>query len=771
MAGIHLRLGCVLIDWVNEARCDLMVSGISRPTKRRNMACIISFHRYTYIIMSFHLRLFPRFLVLLVLLSVIPAAIVGWVVVRINNESLQKEVQRYHVGLAQSLAKQFDERLTTVQSQLYLGIATIQNKELSWPVKYAFLQALLDSSERFGIISIVAPNGQELGKVYNPDLAPEVAANPSLISHAGKTPFKEAHRTGKSNVQVQRSESKTFAQIYLPFETPAGRNALYVKVSLNDLAETISNEQVGLTGYAFYVGKDGDLLSEPPKNKTLGEQITKDQSVVKTALAGSIGAREYRDNLGIHWIGASAPVTKLGGAIITQQQKKEAYADIVRGRRTAMAIVCIMIIIAILSASFLARSLVKPLLKISNVAQSVDIATGQFPAPVHIDSRDEIQELAQTFNRMLEKLKGYTDLQVEKLVIEQKKTQAIIFSIEDGIIMTDYQGKIQLVNHRAKQILHIDDKEQALGNALWKYLPSPDLKTALVEVLTKPDEKKAIEIKIPFAGNDRFYKLSSEQVRTPSREESLGIVTVFHDITLEKELDSMKEEFLHSITHDLRNPLTAIRGFIRLFQSGQTGTISDVQSKMLDTMEKASLRLLTMVNDILDLARLEAGKLKLHLEECSVEDVANRVLELFSPQSRNDSIKLSFEHEGDPLTPIVVDHNLIERVFTNLVGNAAKFTPSGGSIKIKILNLPDSLRCSVTDTGEGIPADYLDKVFDKFKQVEGHFKGGAGLGLTICKRIVEAHGGKIWVESEVGKGASFIFTVPKNLLLPEERAA
>jgi PAS domain S-box-containing protein len=714
--------------------------------------------------MSFHLKLFPRFLILLTLLSVIPVAIVGWIIVGINNESLQKEVQRYHMGLAESLAEKFDERLSTLQSRLYVGVATIQNTNLSWGEKYTFLQALLDSYDQFGIISVVAHNGQEVGKVYNPTNAPEVAANPSLSSHATSPFFKEMQQTGKPAIHLARVNDQTFAQIYLPFETPGGRNALYVKVSLNDLAETIANASIGETGRAAYIGQDGTVLSR-------GEDLTKDPSIVKTALTGSLGAREFADEAGARWVGASAPVQKLGGAILTQQRRSEAYADSVRGQRLAGLIVLVMILIAISAALFMARSLVKPLLTITNVARSVDISSGAFPVPVRINSRDEIQDLAQTFNSMLDKLRGYADLQVEKLIIEQKKTQAIIFSIEDGIIMTDYQGKIQLVNNRAKRILKIDEDENLLGTPLWKYLPSPDLKTALVEVLTKPDEKKSIEIKIPEGDENRFYTLSSEQVRTPSREESLGIVTVFHDITLEKELDSMKEEFLHSITHDLRNPLTAIRGFIRLFQSGQTGTINDVQVKMLDTMEKASLRLLTMVNDILDLARLEAGKLQLHLEECRIDEISNRVLELFSPQSRNNGIKLGISLEGDPLSPIVADPNLLERIFTNLVGNAAKFTPDGGSITIRITNGADALRCEVIDTGEGIPATYLDKVFDKFKQVEGHFKGGAGLGLTICKRIVEAHGGRIWVESEMGHGATFIFTLPKNLMLPGEMAA
>jgi HAMP domain-containing protein len=433
--------------------------------------------------MRLHLRLFPRFLVLLVLLSVVPTAIVGWIVVGINNESLQKEVQRYHLGLADSMSEKFDERLAAIQSQMRMGVATIQNQSLSWPIKYAFLQNLLDSYERFAVISIVAPTGEELGKVYNPD----IEKDPALVSHAGNPYYVEMKKTGRVAIDVKRLDNQTFAQLYLPFETPIGRNALFVKVSINDLAEDISSEMIGQTGFAYYVGKEGQLLSTPSQERTHGNPITKDQSVVKTALAGSLGAREFLDEFGVHWVGASAPVSKLGGAIITQQTRNEAYADSRRSTRMAFLIVVLMMIVATVAAALMARSLVRPLLTITNVAQSVDIASGQFPDPVNVNTRDEIQDLAQTFNSMLGKLKGYADLQVEKLIIEQKKTQAIIFSIEDGIIMTDYQGKIQLVNNRAKNILNMKESEDVLGTALWKYLPSPELKTALVEVLTKSD--------------------------------------------------------------------------------------------------------------------------------------------------------------------------------------------------------------------------------------------------------------------------------------------
>ena len=714
------------------------------------------------------LKLFPRFLIVLLLLTVIPVSLVGLLIVRINDDSLQKQVQRYHIELAASLANRLDERVATIQSQLFLGVTAIQNPTMSWEAKQAFLRSLLDSSEQFGIISVLTVNGQELIKVFNPVLAPDLNDNPTLITHASLAPFRTLQKSGKQVMEVSRTNGKTFAEVYLPIKTPSGTNAMYAKFSLNDIVDIISQKTIGLTGCATYVGQNGELLSVPQNPLQKNEQIINEQSIVKTALAGSLGSREFKDERGTLWVGASAPVTKLGGAIITQQKREEAYADVIRGKKTAGITVLITLLIAILAATLLTKSLVNPLLVITQIAQEVDVANGHFPDPIVVKSRDEIQELAQTFNRMLEKLKGYADLQVEKLIIEQKKTEAIIFSIEDGIIMTDYQGRIQLLSHRAKDILQIEGNAETLGQPLWKFLPTPELKTIFVDVLTKPEGKKSIEVKLPRDQKDRFYSLSSEQVRSPKNEETMGIVTVIHDITLEKELDSMKEEFLHSITHDLRNPLTAIRGFIRLFQSGQTGPLSEIQGKMFDTMEKASLRLLTMINDILDLARLEAGRMTLHLETFRLEELAGRVLELFSPQSRTNNIQLTLDLAGSTLPPLTADPNLIERVFTNLIGNASKFTPDGGSITLRLSASNDSFKCSVIDTGEGIPESYLEKVFDKFRQVEGRFKGGAGLGLTICKSIVEAHGGRIWVESEEGKGSNFILTIPRNLSLPRQ---
>jgi PAS domain S-box-containing protein len=719
--------------------------------------------------MSFHLKLFPRFLLLLVLLTVIPVAFLGHTIVNLNNESLQGEVQRYHLRLAQSLADTFDARLASLTNELRMATNAIQNPDASWEDRQKILSALIEASPHFGIIAAVATNGNEMIKAYNPQIAPEVEQNPSLLSHLQLPLFQKFKKTGLLTIHVSRANENTFAEMYIPFDTPLGKNAVYVKLSLKDLCNSIARENIGQTGFATFVGNDGEYLSTPnPALTREGHQL--DQSIIRTALSGNLGSREFTDASGTEWIGASAPVAQLGGAIITQQTKAEAYAASRKGQRQAMWFTFFTILFAFLGALLLARSLTRPLLKISKFAKSVDLASGHFPEPVALKSKDEIAELANTFNRMLEKLKGYADMQVEKLIIEQKKTEAIIFSIQDGIIMTDYQGKIKLLNRRAKEMLGLDDAAATSSEALWHFLPTPELKTACMELLTASDQKKTIEVKMTKNEQDIYYKLSAEPVRSPAKNEVLGLVTVMRDITLEKELESMKEEFLHSITHDLRNPLTAIRGFIRLFQTGQTGELTAMQTKMFETMDKASLRLTNMVNDILDLARLESNRLTLHMETVKPNDIAQRVVELFAPQTKSNGIVISAQSEAG-VNEVLVDPNLIERVFINLVGNATKFTPDGGSITIRIKSDGDFIRCSVDDTGEGIPASHLEAVFEKFKQVEGHFKGGAGLGLTICKRIVEAHHGRIWVESEIGKGSSFIFLLPKDMTKSEAKAA
>jgi len=265
----------------------------------------------------------------------------------------------------------------------------------------------------------------------------------------------------------------------------------------------------------------------------------------------------------------------------------------------------------------------------------------------------------------------------------------------------------------------------------------------------------------------KFIKTGTNIVKT-EKGKNLGVVTVLRDVTLEKEIEKMKEDFVHSITHDLRSPMTSVRGFVEVLLDGSAGKINEEQREFLKIIDASSRKLLGMINNILDVAKLETGKMKLNLTEFDTKETVERVVKIMEPQAVKSGVKLSSQG-FDSFPMIRADSDLMERVIMNLVSNVIKFTPSEGRVDIIGQDLPDRIQIAVVDTGQGIPPDYLEKVFDKFQQVEtGGEKRGSGLGLTIAKYGVEAHLGKIWVESEIGKGSRFSFWLPKNLVKNEK---
>jgi len=492
-------------------------------------------------------------------------------------------------------------------------------------------------------------------------------------------------------------------------------------------------------------------------------------SLVDAALLGQTAAQKYEDSLNRKLVGAAAPVgSGLSIAIITQQDQAEAFAASRRSKKRAIFMIILSAFAAAGVAYWAAQRASKPILTIIKAAQAVDLDRGHYPEPVQVYTGDELQELADTFNVMTEKLKIYAAFQVERLLVEKTKTEAIIFSIADGIIMTDYRGNIQLFNNKAREILNVhDDPELILGKALTEFLPSDQIRKTFNQISKAPESDLRLEFDMSTENTDRNFQITAEPVRSRGKGEELGVVTVIHDITLERQLDNMKDEFLHTITHDLRNPMTSIRGFLKFLKDGVGGPITEQQTKMLDTMDRASSRLLGMINDILNLAKLEAGKMDLNLSECQINEIAMRVLELQEPTAKRKSVRLILE--ADPqLGKIMGDPSLIERVFTNIVSNSIKFTPENGSVTVKIKDTPGMIVSSIIDTGEGIPSDYIERIFDKFQQVAGQRKGGTGLGLTICKYIVEAHKGDIRVTSKLSRGSTFTFSIPKGLAKTEK---
>lgn len=413
-------------------------------------------------------------------------------------------------------------------------------------------------------------------------------------------------------------------------------------------------------------------------------------------------------------------------------------------------------------AFIFARHLTRPMRALMRSAER--IAQGDFSTIVQINTHDELQDVANAFNRMSEDMRRFSEVRVDEIVAEKAKTEGIIYSSEDGIVLTDQEGQVQLINPKAKSILELEDdaREALSGRPIWSFVKDDRLAVAIRETIEGDAPKKSREINLSAEGVRRYFSLFVRLVNAPEGSgTSYWMVLVLRNITAEKELDQLKDDFLQSLTHDLRSPMTAIRGYLQVLSEEMAGPINAEQKKMLHIMENASTKLLHIVSNLLDTAKMSAGKLKLNLAECNLRQIVPNTVELFHTEAAKKKITLTLDMP-DTMSPIKLDPSLLERVIINLIGNAIKFTPEGGFVTVKFAELSDRIQGQVTDTGAGFPAEFMGRIFKKFEQVSGT-RGGTGLGLAICKFIVDAHYGEISVRCKQGEGTTFTFNFPKDL--------
>jgi signal transduction histidine kinase len=704
--------------------------------------------------MKIKISLFYKFVIIMVILAVVPLGVVGMLLINVNESALQNAILELHTSLATSLSEKIDDYITSLKSKLSFIITSQKVLDMSWAGKQVLLQSLLEANSDFVDISIVDNKGNELIKVVNEKLE----KNPSLMNHLADQTFQGAIK-GKPEISpVYYSEHQPRINVAYPF----GENqVIFVVLSLQKLWDSIYKTSIGTTGLAFLVDDKGRIIAHP---QIVNEEKFTDVSgleIIKAALSGQIvGSKEYTDNKNVEMIGAYAPVKTMNWGLIVQQNKTDAYWSVIVMRRKALFAVLLTSIGAALIGLLLARTLSGPVLKLIRGAEK--ISQGDFSGTVEVRTHDEMQTLADTFNLMTGRLKEYNELQIDRIIAERSKTAAVIYSISDGLIMTDFTGKIMLLNQPARKLLNIKETDIEERD-LFAYINNEQLKNVLKEIIEKKEETIVREISLSGENPVKTIRSTADTVVT-EKGKKLGVVTVLHDITLEKEIESMKEDFMSSITHDLRSPMTSIRGFLEVLLGGSAGELSGQQKEFLGIIDNSSKRLLDMINDILDVAKLESGRMDLMLEEVDFNEMICKILKELQPLVSKG--KISLVSQGlDDLQKVMADYSLLERVIINLVGNAIKFTPPEKNITILGENLEDKIKISIIDTGEGIPSDYVEKVFDKFQQVtQGKKKRkGTGLGLTICRYVIESHKGKIWAESEFGKGSTFTFWIPKNL--------
>ena len=352
------------------------------------------------------------------------------------------------------------------------------------------------------------------------------------------------------------------------------------------------------------------------------------------------------------------------------------------------------------------------------------------------------------------------DTSFKELGEEKKQTEEVVRSMAEGVIMVNKKGEIMLMNPAAEKLLGVK-REDKIGQSILNDLKEEQL----VSLVQQPaDSTKSKEIVVQ-SRNDQVKKvlLASNAVIESEDGKTVGFVSVISDVTKQKELEALKNAFLTSISHELRTPITCIHGSLQLLCDSTINKLTPSQEKFATIALNNTKRLSRLINDLLDLSKLEAKKFTIKPALFRVDDLVQSLVNEFGAWSKTKGITLQADIEK--LLEIEADKDRIGQVLTNLIGNALKFTPNGGTVTVvgkRDVSLK-KIELGVRDTGPGIAKKDFQKLFEKFSRIDSKpMQGvsGTGLGLTIAKEIVELHGGKIWVESEEGKGSYFVCELP-----------
>ncbi|MBI4459440.1 MAG: PAS domain-containing protein [Acidobacteria bacterium] len=331
-----------------------------------------------------------------------------------------------------------------------------------------------------------------------------------------------------------------------------------------------------------------------------------------------------------------------------------------------------------------------------------------------------------------------------------------------GILVTDADWKVRYVNQPLLEAVgaaradFLGQHLLVLGSKISRQDSLGELLRLLTHLTASPPqqtEMRVVAVQIP---EKKFIRVRALPFR-PAASAS-GYLLLFVDATREGEVDEMKTDFISVASHEMRTPMTSIKGSLELLLGGYGGELAAETTELLGICLTAVDRLIRLINDLLDISKIESGKMQLQKTRLNVVDCVKKSVRSLRSLAEANRTSITAE-QSEQVPDIVADRDRIEQVITNLLSNALKYSPAESVVRVRVQNVNNSVRVSISDQGPGIPREQLDKVFDRFHQLEGA-KKGTGLGLTISRALVEQHQGRIWVESEPGRGTEFHFEIP-----------
>lgn len=350
-----------------------------------------------------------------------------------------------------------------------------------------------------------------------------------------------------------------------------------------------------------------------------------------------------------------------------------------------------------------------------------------------------------------------------EIIEEKEELEHVIESVYAGIVMVHQNGRVMQMNSSARAMFGVDQNERLTGDYV-TLIKNDAVQQIIAKSLEEADELQE-EITLMPPGeedNERIYQVQTALVRGEDQS-VMGIVAIFNDITEIRSIERMKTAFVSTVSHELRTPLTSIKGFIcTLLQDVDGFYDAETVHEFYVIIDQECDRLTRLISDLLNVSRIEAGRaLDLNPGPVNLPDVVSKVVAAQKSYTNKHEFSVQLE---DDLPTIVADNDKVDQILTNLTNNAVKYSPKGGIITVSGKQSNGVIQMAVTDQGMGIPKEHIEKLFDRFHRIDNRDTrkvGGTGIGLYLVKHLVEAHGGRIWVESEEGKGSSFIFELPK----------
>ena len=459
----------------------------------------------------------------------------------------------------------------------------------------------------------------------------------------------------------------------------------------------------------------------------------------------------------------SSRFNQLRNGLITEHRRAldTIYAAQASARDRALIIASLLglvglavLIIGFITAHGIARRFGAPIEALAKAADN--IGKGNFEVVLPLSSATEMNLLTRRFGIMAEALRQHQATNVDELLAGQQRLQAVLDSIDDGLLMIDQQGRLEHLNPVAQRQLGWD--ESRLGQPLGEALQRTELDQQLQTVLRGGSlERLPEDLSVDIEGENRLLTYSLTPVSQP-KGPILGAVMVLHDVTEQRAFERVRSEFVLRASHELRTPVTGMHMAFGLFLERARFDPQSRETDLLNTVNEEMQRLMQLINDLLNFSRYQNGLQKLTLAPCDIEEMLEQARARFADRAAAKNIELLIDLQP-PMPELNADQAQLERVLDNLLDNALRHTADGGQIRLQARRHGERVIISVEDNGEGIAYGQQGRIFEPFVQV-GRKKGGAGLGLALCKEIVQLHGGRIGAYSRPGQGTQFYMALP-----------